>query len=94
MKSRLILLGLLDVSQAVVTNDGISCQTEIAAAIETQGSDYVLAVKGHQKRLPTMYKLLLSQARASFNLSTPEPSIKGMVVSKSASVGRPMLQMC
>jgi predicted transposase YbfD/YdcC len=45
------LLGLLDVSQAVVTIDGIGCQTEIAAAIQKQGADYVLAVKGNQETL-------------------------------------------
>jgi predicted transposase YbfD/YdcC len=45
------LLGLLDVSQAVVTIDGIGCQTEIAAALQKQGADYVLAVKGNQETL-------------------------------------------
>lgn len=45
------LLGLLDVSQAVVTIDGIGCQTEIAAALTEQHADYVLAVKGNQETL-------------------------------------------
>jgi predicted transposase YbfD/YdcC len=45
------LLGLLDVSQAVVTIDGIGCQTEIAATLTAQGADYVLAVKGNQETL-------------------------------------------
>jgi predicted transposase YbfD/YdcC len=45
------LLGLLEVSEAVVTIDGIGCQTEIAAALTAQHADYVLAVKGNQKTL-------------------------------------------
>ena len=45
------LLHLLDVSEAVVTIDGIGCQTEIAAAITEQHADYVLAVKGNQDTL-------------------------------------------
>ena len=45
------MLSLLDVSQAVVTIDGIGCQTAIAAAITAQQADYVLAVKGNQETL-------------------------------------------
>lgn len=45
------LLRTLDVSEAVVTIDGIGCQTEIAAAITQQHADYVLAVKGNQETL-------------------------------------------
>lgn len=45
------LLRLLDVSEAVVTIDGIGCQTEIAAVITQQQADYVLAVKGNQETL-------------------------------------------
>jgi predicted transposase YbfD/YdcC len=45
------LLGLLDVSEAVVTIDSIGCQTEIAAAVTEQHADYVLAVKGNQATL-------------------------------------------
>jgi predicted transposase YbfD/YdcC len=45
------LLGLLDVSEAVVTIDSIGCQTEIAAALTEQHADYVLAVKGNQATL-------------------------------------------
>jgi len=49
--SFLKLLGWLDVSEVVVTIDGIGCQTEIAAAITQQHADYVLAVKGNQETL-------------------------------------------
>jgi predicted transposase YbfD/YdcC len=45
------LLRLLEVSEAVVTIDGIGCQTELAAAITQQRADYVLAVKGNQDTL-------------------------------------------
>jgi len=45
------LLELLDLSEAVVTIDGIGCQTKIAAALIEQHADYVLAVKGNQETL-------------------------------------------
>jgi predicted transposase YbfD/YdcC len=45
------LLEVLDLSESIVTIDGIGCQTEIAAAIVEQHADYVLAVKGNQQTL-------------------------------------------
>jgi len=45
------LLSVLDVSEAIITIDGIGCQTAIAAAITQQQADYVLAVKGNQETL-------------------------------------------
>jgi predicted transposase YbfD/YdcC len=47
------LLGLLDVSGAVVTIDAMGCQREIAGLIREGGGDYVLAVKQNQ---PTLYE--------------------------------------
>ena len=47
------LLGLLDVSGALVTIDAMGCQKEIAAQIREGGGDYVLAVKQNQ---PTLYE--------------------------------------
>jgi predicted transposase YbfD/YdcC len=47
------LLGLLDVSGAVVTIDAMGCQKEIAELIREGGGDYVLAVKQNQ---PTLYE--------------------------------------
>ena len=46
------LLGLLELSGAVVTIDAMGCQREIAATIRGRGGDYVLAVKQNQ---PTLY---------------------------------------
>jgi predicted transposase YbfD/YdcC len=46
------LLGLLDVSGALVTIDAMGCQKEIAGRIREGGGDYVLAVKLNQ---PTLY---------------------------------------
>jgi len=46
------LLGLLDVSGAVVTIDAMGCQKEIADLIREGEGDYVLAVKQNQ---PTLY---------------------------------------
>ncbi|MGI8492735.1 MAG: ISAs1 family transposase [Acidimicrobiales bacterium] len=47
------LLGLLDVSGAVVTIDAMGCQKEIADLIREGEGDYVLAVKQNQ---PTLYE--------------------------------------
>jgi predicted transposase YbfD/YdcC len=47
------LLGLLDISGAVVTIDAMGCQKEIADLIREGDGDYVLAVKQNQ---PTLYE--------------------------------------
>jgi predicted transposase YbfD/YdcC len=47
------LLGLLDVSGALVTIDAMGCQKEIAAAIRRGEGDYALAVKQNQ---PTLHE--------------------------------------
>ncbi len=47
------LLGLLELSGAVVTIDAMGCQTEIAEKIVEKKADYVLAVKGNQ---PTLHE--------------------------------------
>jgi predicted transposase YbfD/YdcC len=47
------LLGLLDVSGALVTIDAMGCQKEIAELIREGGGDYVLAVKQNQ---PSLYE--------------------------------------
>ncbi len=44
------LLKLLDVRNAIVTIDAMSCP-EIAAQVKDQGGDYVLAVKDNQPTL-------------------------------------------
>lgn len=45
------LLGMLDLSQSIITIDGIGCQTEIVEAIVQQPADYVIAVKDNQETL-------------------------------------------
>jgi predicted transposase YbfD/YdcC len=45
------LLRLLEISGAIVTIDAMGCQKDIAAQIQQQGADYVLAVKENQPRL-------------------------------------------
>lgn len=47
------LLGLLELSGAVVTIDAMGCQKEIAGTIRDRGGDYVLAAKLNQ---PTLYE--------------------------------------
>jgi predicted transposase YbfD/YdcC len=46
-----VLLEMLDLRGALVTIDAIGCQTAIAEKIVARGGDYLLAVKGNQKRL-------------------------------------------
>jgi predicted transposase YbfD/YdcC len=45
------LLAILDLAGAIVTIDAIGCQKDIAAQIQEQGADYILAVKDNQPRL-------------------------------------------
>lgn len=54
------LLELLDLKKAVVTIDAMGCQKEIAQQIQTQGGDYLLAVKDNQKTLHEKARVLLS----------------------------------
>lgn len=50
------LLDLMEIEGAVVTLDAMHCQKETAKRITEAGADYVLTVKGNQKRL---YQTLL-----------------------------------
>ena len=45
------LLKLLDIQGALITVDTMGCQTDIAAQVIQQKSDYVLALKGNQGQL-------------------------------------------
>lgn len=45
------LLGWLELSGCVVTADALHCQTETARLIVERGADYVLPVKGNQRKL-------------------------------------------
>jgi predicted transposase YbfD/YdcC len=45
------LLAVLELTGAIVTNDAMGCQKEIAAKIREKKADYVLAVKGNQEHL-------------------------------------------
>ncbi len=47
------LLELLDISGCIITIDAMGTQTEIAHRIQTQGADYVLALKANH---PTLYQ--------------------------------------
>lgn len=53
------LLRLLDLSEAVVTIDGIGCQRKIAEQIIEQQGDYILAVKENQSELLEEIKALM-----------------------------------
>jgi predicted transposase YbfD/YdcC len=49
------LLRLLQLEGCVVTIDAMGCQTAIAAQVQEQGADYVLALKGNQ---PTLERIV------------------------------------
>lgn len=57
------LLGMLDVSDCVVTVDAMGCQKQIAEQIVDQGGDYVLALKGNQGTLEQEVELFFEDAR-------------------------------
>lgn len=59
------LLSWFDLSEGVVTIDGIGCQTEVVEAITDQEADYVIAVKDNQATL-------LADVRAAFEPTTRE----------------------
>jgi predicted transposase YbfD/YdcC len=56
------LLAMLNIQKAVVTIDAMGCQREIAGQIQSQGGDYVLAVKDNQPTLQDKVRTLLDEA--------------------------------
>jgi predicted transposase YbfD/YdcC len=50
------LLQLLAIKGCIVTIDAMGCQTAIAAQIQDQGGDYLLALKGNHKKAYTAIK--------------------------------------
>lgn len=50
------LLKLLEIKGCLVTLDAMGCQREIAQAIVEREADYLLAVKGNQKRLKAAFE--------------------------------------
>jgi predicted transposase YbfD/YdcC len=61
------LLSLICLEETIVTIDAIGCQTEIATFIRESGADYILQVKGNQKRL-------LQDITETFSVYTAESS--------------------
>jgi len=56
------LLGLLELTGAVVTLDAMHCQRDTASAILNRGADYLLVVKGNQPTLEaTILELFVEQ---------------------------------
>ena len=45
------LLSAIDLEGCLITADAMHCQKEVAKACTTRGADYLLAVKGNQRRL-------------------------------------------
>jgi len=64
------LLEMIDVTGAIITIDAMGCQHKIAKTIRDKGADYVLAVKGNQRK---MYAAVTSALNAA--LDTPEAGI-------------------
>jgi predicted transposase YbfD/YdcC len=63
------LLQLLQLEGCVVTIDAMGCQTAIAAQVQAQGADYVLALKGNQ---PTLERTVRT-AFADRDSTGPDP---------------------
>ncbi len=63
------LLRLLALEGCVVTIDAIGCQTAIAAQLQEQGADYVLALKSNQ---PTLHRTVVA-AFADLPPASPDP---------------------
>ncbi len=63
------LLNLLDIKGCLITIDAMGCQKAIANTIVNKGADYLLAVKGNQKKLYDAIKLAFSGIDTeSFNI--------------------------
>ena len=60
------LLKLLDIKGAIVTIDAMGTQAEIAHAIVEKEADFLLAVKGNQKKLYKTVKDALAEHRQQF----------------------------
>jgi len=56
------LLKMLELNECIVTIDAMGCQKEIAQAIQDQGADYILALKGNQGSLHDDVTLYLNEA--------------------------------
>jgi len=57
------LLDLLDIRGCVITIDAMGCQTKIAKKIVDKGGDYLLPVKGNQKKLQSALDGIFSISR-------------------------------
>jgi predicted transposase YbfD/YdcC len=58
------LLRVLDIRGATVTIDALGCQQAIARQVREQGADYVLAVKGNQKKLQEVIQFQLGRGKS------------------------------
>lgn len=58
------LLRVLDVRGATVTMDALGCQQAIARQVREQGADYMLAVKGNQKKLQEVVQFQLGRGKS------------------------------
>ena len=68
------LLKLLEISGSLVTIDAMGCQKKIAEAILKKEADYLLAVKGNQKKLYGELTRLFDQHRQENVADTPSTS--------------------
>lgn len=58
------LLEMLDLSGSIVTTDAMGCQKKIAAQVQEQGGDYVLALKENHPRLHAEVQRLFTWGEA------------------------------
>lgn len=81
------LLKVLDLRGCIVTIDAMGCQKDIAKAITNRKADYILAVKGNQKRLHQAIQLQF-EARDSAPGQVPH----GHCASEDRSHGRKVIR--
>lgn len=87
-----VLLGCLELKEALGTIDAMGCQRNIAAQIVEQGGDYVLPMKGNQAGLhDSLIDFLPPRARTTFGvwrIRTTRRPIAVMVALKCAAAGQ------
>ncbi len=77
------LLEMLSLRGCLVTIDAMGCQKDIAEKIVAQDADYLLAVKGNQKRLEQAISQVFNSSMInSFEVINTSLKRKGVVVQK------------
>lgn len=80
------IIGLLDLTGAVVTADALHCSRKTARAIRDRGGDYALTIKGNRGPLLAEARALLADAAPDAAAVTIEPAAHGRYEERRAWV--------